>query len=59
MDAELAEALKIVLNAIAESQAHLKAGYHSKALAELTDPLLQKAIEEVQAHLDEAVSLGD
>jgi hypothetical protein len=55
MDAELVEALKIVLNAIAETQAHLKAGYHGKAHAELTDPLLQKAIEEVQAHLDEAV----
>ena len=48
MDPELVEALKIVLDAVAECRAHLERGDLDKARAEMTDPLLYEAIKEFE-----------
>ena len=56
MDPELVEAIKVVMNAMSESRSHLQAGFPKKALAELSDPLLQKAISEIEVHIDASAS---
>ena len=55
MKQDLADAIEILLNAITECQAHLRAGDFAKARAELTDPLFLKALEEVRFHKNELV----
>lgn len=47
-ESEFVDALQIVLNAIVECQAHLASGDLSKARAELEDPLLKEAIDEIE-----------
>ena len=55
MEQDLSDAIEIVLNAIAECQAHLNAGNLAKARVELSDPLFVKALEEVRFYKNELV----
>jgi hypothetical protein len=53
-DEKLVDALITVLNALAQCREFLEAGDLQKAKVEIKDPLLKKAIDEVQLYVDAA-----